>query len=81
MYFVYILYSICSGKTYTGFTNDVDRRLSEHNFAESKGYTLRYRPWLLIHKEAYGTKQEAMQREKFLKTGHGRDFIKVIIKQ
>ena len=76
MYFVYILFSISSGKTYVGFTNNIERRLQEHNFTESTGFTLRYRPWTLIRTEEYATKQEAMKREKFLKTGRGRDQIK-----
>ena len=76
MYFVYILYSVSSAKTYVGFTNNVERRLQEHNFTESSGFTLRYRPWVLIRTEGYATKQEAMVREKFLKTGRGRDEIK-----
>jgi putative endonuclease len=76
MYFVYILFSIPSGKTYVGFTNNVERRLQEHNVTESSGFTLRYRPWTLIRKEEYATKQEAMAREQFLKTGRGRDEIK-----
>ncbi|WP_081144955.1 GIY-YIG nuclease family protein [Niastella vici] len=76
MYFVYILYSISSGKTYVGFSNNVERRLSEHNITESTGFTLRYRPWTLIQTEEYSTKQQAMAREKFLKTGRGREEIK-----
>ena len=81
MYFVYILYSISSGKTYVGFTNNVERRLHEHNLTESSGFTLRYRPWTLIRTEKYSTKQEAMAREKLLKTGKGRDEIKNYIAQ
>jgi putative endonuclease len=76
MYYVYILYSAGSGKTYTGFTNDVDRRLIEHNVTESKGFTLRYRPWTMMRVEQYPTKAEAMAREKFLKSGRGRDEIR-----
>ena len=64
------------GETYTGFSNDVTRRLNEHNITETKGFTLRYRPWALIRTESYATKQEAMVREKFLKTGRGREEIK-----
>ena len=76
VFFVYILYSFTSGKSYTGFTNDVQRRLKEHNTTISKGYTLRYRPWILIREESYSTKAKAIKREKFLKTGRGRDQIK-----
>jgi len=79
MYFVYILYSQASGKTYAGFTNDIHRRITEHNLTETKGFTLRYRPWVLIRTEPYNTKSEAMIREKFLKTGKGRDEIKIFV--
>ncbi|MBN8666388.1 MAG: GIY-YIG nuclease family protein [Chitinophagales bacterium] len=79
MFFVYILHSASSGKTYTGFTINVERRLEEHNIAESSGFTLRYRPWTLIHTEPFEKKAEAMKREKYLKTGKGREEIKRII--
>ena len=79
MYFVYILYSVSSKKTYVGYSNNVDRRLQEHNFTETTGFTLRYRPWTLIRTEQYTTKQEAIERERFLKTGRGRDEIKSYI--
>ena len=81
MFCVYILYSPGSGKTYTGFTNDVDRRLTEHNFTEIAGFTLLYRPWVLIHKEFFETKVEAMQQEKFLKSGQGRELVKEIVQK
>ena len=79
MWYVYILYSASSGKTYTGFSNDVQRRLTEHNVSESKGFTLRYRPWVLIRSEIYSTKTEAMEREKFLKSGRGREQVKEFV--
>jgi putative endonuclease len=40
MFTVYILYSISWGKSYVGYTNNVERRLQEHNITESKGFTL-----------------------------------------
>ncbi len=79
MFYVYILYSITHKKTYTGFTNNIERRLKEHNLTETSGFTLRYRPWTLMNTEAFETKAEAMQREKYLKTGKGREEIKKII--
>ena len=76
MYAVYILYSLTSGKTYVGYTNNVSRRLQEHNSTESSGFTMRYRPWTLIRTEEFSTKLEAMSREKYLKTGKGREEVK-----
>ncbi|WP_205508141.1 GIY-YIG nuclease family protein [Longitalea arenae] len=79
MYFVYILYSVSSGKTYVGYSNNVERRLHEHNVTESSGFTLRYRPWTLIRTEQYSSKQEARTREKFLNTGRGREEVKLYV--
>jgi len=79
MWYVYVLYSAASGKSYVGFSNDVDRRLFEHNVSETKGFTLRYRPWTLIRKEEYLSKHDATEREKMLKTGRGREEIKLFI--
>ena len=79
MFTVYILYSPSSTKTYTGFTNNIQRRLLEHNETESKGFTLRYRPWILLHSEECLNKQEAMAREKYFKSGVGREFIKSLV--
>ena len=81
MYFVYILYSPSSGKTYTGYSNDMVRRLSEHNITEVKGFTLRYRPWVLIHTESFEDNSDAVRRERFYKSGQGREIVKTIVRQ
>ncbi|MBT1696823.1 GIY-YIG nuclease family protein [Fulvivirgaceae bacterium PWU4] len=69
---VYVLYSPSHNKIYIGYTSDLEKRLLSHNQLATKGYTLRYRPWILIHKEVFNTKFEAMKREKELKSGKGR---------
>jgi putative endonuclease len=76
---VYILYSEKFNKNYTGFTSSLIERFKSHNFFETKGYTLKFRPWKVIHVEFFPSKAEAMKREKYLKTGIGRDFIKNLI--
>ncbi|WP_264550763.1 GIY-YIG nuclease family protein [Flavobacterium sp. N2038] len=73
---VYILYSKRFKKTYTGFTSNLIERFKSHNFLETKGYTPKFRPWIVIHVEFFNSKTEAMKREKYLKTGIGREFIK-----
>ena len=73
---VYILYSKSSGKTYTGMTSDLITRYQFHNFKSTKGYTLKYRPWTVIHVEFFKTKKEALIRERELKSGKGRDWVK-----
>jgi putative endonuclease len=81
MYSVYILYSTSSKKTYVGFTTDVERRLFEHKISEMRGFTLRYRPWKLMRTESFNNKSEAIARERFLKTGRGREEIKLYVKE
>mgnify|MGYP003596661113 CR=1 FL=1 len=81
MYVVYILFSPSFRKHYTGHTDDLNRRLNEHNVTSEVGYTKRYRPWELLHSEQFETRSEAILREKFFKTGVGRDLIKKMIKE
>jgi len=76
---VYILYSEKFNKTYTGFTSNLIQRFKSHNFLETKGYTLKFRPWEVIYVDFFDSKSEAMKREKFLKKGVGREFIKNLI--
>jgi putative endonuclease len=48
----------------------------------TKGYTVRFRPWTIVHTEVFDEKMEAMNREKQLKSSRGRAFIrKNILKQ
>ena len=46
---VYILYSEKFNKNYTGFTSNLIERLKSNNYLETKGYTLKFRPWIVIH--------------------------------
>ena len=75
MFIVYILKSIDFPKSYVGMTNDIDRRIGEHN-AGKHPYTKRYVPWELIYKEEYWDRKSARLREKYLKSAVGRKFIK-----
>lgn len=79
MFTVYVLYSDEFKRTYTGLTNDLERRLKEHNSKQNKS-TKAYAPWRVIYKEEIETRIKAREREKYLKSGIGRDFIKTIIK-
>ncbi|MBS1625333.1 MAG: GIY-YIG nuclease family protein [Bacteroidetes bacterium] len=79
MYIVYILYSGQYDKTYVGFSSNVEQRLISHNHPQNKGYTKRFQPWEIVYTEICETKSEAMQREKFFKTGEGREEIQAIL--
>jgi len=78
MFTLYILYSARLDRYYVGFTNDIERRLSEHNRLKGK-YTDIGIPWVLIHSEVYRTKKEAMDRESFIKNKKSKQFILDII--
>ena len=80
MYTVYVLHSPSYNKIYIGFTSDLENRLKSHNIFANKGWTIKFRPWTLIHKEEYPSKAEAMKREKNLKGAKGRAEIWNMIK-
>jgi putative endonuclease len=76
-YTVYVLRSQSTGKLYTGQTEDITRRLNEHQTGTGPvRYTKGHGPWELIYSEEYENRSEAMKREKYLKTGVGRDFLR-----
>ncbi|HET7001078.1 MAG TPA: GIY-YIG nuclease family protein [Puia sp.] len=81
MFTVYVLYSASFDKIYIGFTNDLKRRFLFHNQLEKKGWTSRFRPWIVLYLEEYSNKADAMRREKELKSSRGRDFIWKMIKE
>ncbi len=74
-YTVYALESEKNGMLYIGFTEDVDRRLREHNAGKSK-FTKGYRPWKLVYTEVIYTREEARRREKYLKSTTGKRWLK-----
>jgi len=78
IYIVYILYSSSIDKYYVGYTNDIERRLSEHNRKKGK-YTDGGIPWRLVHQEGYNSKGEAMHREKTIKSKKSRQYILSIL--
>ena len=77
-YFTYVLLSEKDGRMYKGMTCDVEKRLKEHNAGYTKS-TKGFAPWILFYKEEFNTMNEAREREKFLKTGVGREFFKKMV--
>ncbi len=81
MYYVYIIENIADKSWYIGFSTDVFRRIKEHNSKIGGKYTQnKLGRWELIYFEGYLNKIDALGREKFLKSGSGRKFIKKQIK-
>ena len=66
MNYTYIL-SCADGTLYTGWTNDLDRRLAAHNAGKGGKYTRVRLPVTLVYHEEYETKEEAMSREYAIK--------------
>jgi putative endonuclease len=77
-YYTYVLKSLKSGKIYIGQTNNLKNRMKAHNEGLSP-YTKGRGPWKLIYHESFTTRAEAMAREKYFKTGKGKEFLKTII--
>ena len=61
-----------------GHTSDLTQRLGQHNIGITKS-TKNRGPWKLIHQEHFPTKAEAMRRERFFKTGQGREELKQLL--
>jgi len=75
MYFVYVLKSLKDGNFYTGFTNNLAKRLFEHN--EGLTESTKYRkPLELIYYEACRNRIDALHRERYLKTTYVKRFLK-----
>jgi putative endonuclease len=80
MFTAYVLYSKKYDKIYIGQTGDLEDRFLSHNEKATKGYTIKYRPWLIAYTEEFETRSEAMKREKELKSSRGRQFIRELLK-
>ena len=79
-YYVYVIRSK-EGFLYKGMTDNLERRLVEHNNKELSFWTKRGTEWKLIYKEEFDNKTEALKREKWLKTGIGREYLKKILEE
>ncbi len=75
MFTTYVIQSLKNGRFYVGSTNNLIRRLVEHNSGGSI-YTRATRPFVLVYSEKFNTRIEAVNRELALKTGQGRQWIK-----
>ena len=78
MYYVYILLNETKTRTDTGVTDDVDKRLTDHNAGRVKSSSP-YRPYKIVHLESFKTMSEARQKEKFYKSTIGRRKLKKMV--
>ena len=78
MYTVYILHSKTFDRYYVGYTNNLARRLSEHNRIKRK-FTDAGIPWIVVYTEIFMSKKDAMNREKFIKLKKSKKFITILV--
>jgi len=74
-YYTYILKSLKNNNIYVGSTQNIEKRIDLHNAGKVKS-TKFYKPWELLDYEAYNSRNEAILREKFLKTHQQKEILK-----
>ena len=78
--YVYVLMSEKDGQWYTGYTVDLKKRIAQHQAGESA--STRHRgPWKLIYYEASLNIEDARARERYLKSGMGKRYVRNRIKE
>jgi len=80
MYYVYVIQSQKDKQFYTGFTSDLQNRFREHNGGRVSS-TKERGPFELIYYEACLNEQDALAREKYLKSGMGKRYLKNRLKR
>jgi len=77
MYYVYAIRSRIKNYIYVGLTNNPERRIKEHN-NKKESTTRSYAPFDIVIIEEFETRIKAREREKYLKTGFGKEYLKKI---
>jgi putative endonuclease len=72
MFYCYVLQSQKTGRRYVGSCENLTERIRRHNAGDSKA-TKHGVPWILIHSEGFDTRSSAGRRERYYKTGRGRE--------
>ncbi len=78
-YFVYVIQSSKDSRLYVGLSKNPQLRLKDHNFGRvfsTKGF----RPWKIVYIEEVLNRVKAREREKYLKSGVGKEFLKSFIR-
>ena len=77
MHYVYAISSLERNYIYVGLTDNIERRLSEHNTGKNKT-TKPYSPFVVIYFEECSSRIEAWIKEKYFKSGCGKEKLKII---
>ena len=74
MFFAYVIQSEIDGSLYKGHSEDLQRRLQQHNSGKTKSIKSKI-PYILIYSEEFLTREESIKRDKYFKTAAGRRFL------
>ena len=80
MYYVYVLLSLKDHKFYIGFSEDIKKRLTDHNAGRNTSTKSR-RPFELIYYEAHLSKDDALRREAYFKTTKGKSTLRQMLRK
>ena len=80
MFFVYVLENQNDRSWYIGFSSNIEQRIIDHRNGSGARTTRIKKDWELIYYEAYVVRSDALGREKFLKSGSGRKYLKKQLK-
>ncbi|QYS90088.1 GIY-YIG nuclease family protein [Flavobacterium davisii] len=79
LYYTYVL--LCNdGSYYKGFTKNLDQRYQQHLSGNGAEHTKKHKPVKLVYYETFNTERQAIEREKYFKTGSGREWLASKIK-
>ncbi|MEK7065812.1 MAG: GIY-YIG nuclease family protein [Patescibacteria group bacterium] len=77
MYYVYAISSRKKSYIYVGISDNPERRVEQHNRGYNKT-TRPYLPFVIILVDRFNTRKEAREREKYLKSGVGKEYLKTL---
>jgi putative endonuclease len=80
MILVYAILSKVDGRIYVGQTQDIGKRVKEHNNGTTKS-TKAYIPWTLFFYERCANREQARKREKYWKSGIGKEKLKLLLQK
>ena len=82
MFLVYILKSVKAESYYVGQTDNLERRIQEHNFLSTDSYTSKFRPWEIVAQINCGdTRGDALKVERYIKRQKRKAFIQIVIEK